>query len=93
MKQMVVKSVVLALIFGVATSKSALAYVDPSVGGMLFQVLAAGFAVLSGVALLFSRQIRVALARARRSLRHALASSSESDAQAEAHSQAADNQE
>ena len=48
-----------------------MAYIDPSTGGMLFQVLAAGFAVLSGAALIFSRQIRVLLSRVRRSLRGA----------------------
>ncbi len=44
-------------------------YVDPNTGGMVFQILAAGFAVISGLALVFSRQIRTALARARRALR------------------------
>jgi uncharacterized iron-regulated membrane protein len=41
-------------------------YIDPNTGGLLFQALAAAFAVLSGFVLLFSRQIRAALARARR---------------------------
>jgi hypothetical protein len=36
---------------------------------MLFQLLAAGFAALSGLVLIFSRQIRAAVARARRYLR------------------------
>jgi hypothetical protein len=36
---------------------------------MLFQALAASFAVLTGAALIFSRQIRAGLARARRSFR------------------------
>ncbi len=44
-------------------------YIDPNTGGMVFQLLAAGFAVVSGLLLVFSRQIRSALARARRSLR------------------------
>jgi hypothetical protein len=44
-------------------------YIDPNTGGMLFQVLATSFAVLSGVALLFSRQIRAAFARTKRFLR------------------------
>jgi hypothetical protein len=46
-----------------------MAYIDPSTGGVLFQFLAAGFAVLSGVVLVFSRQIRAALARIGRFLR------------------------
>jgi hypothetical protein len=44
-------------------------YIDPNTGGILFQVLATSFAVLSGAALLFSRQIRAAFARAMRFLR------------------------
>ena len=45
------------------------AYIDPNTGGMLFQVLAAALAALSALALIFSRHIRVFLARLRRSLR------------------------
>jgi hypothetical protein len=44
-------------------------YIDPNTGGMLFQALAASFAVVSGLVLLFSRQIRAGFARARRRLR------------------------
>ena len=44
-------------------------YIDPNTGGMLFQVLAAGFAALSGFVLIFSRQIRRFWARLRRRLR------------------------
>jgi hypothetical protein len=50
-------------------AQPALAYIDPNTGGILFQALAASFAVLSGLALLFSRQIRAGFARARRFLR------------------------
>ena len=46
-----------------------MAYIDPNTGGMLFQALAASFAVISGLVLLFSRQIRAGFARARRHLR------------------------
>ncbi len=46
-----------------------LAYIDPNAGGMLFQALAAGFALVSGIALVFSRQIRAASARLRRRAR------------------------
>ena len=69
MRQIVLKSVILALLMAFATAGPALAYIDPSVGGMLFQVLAMAFAVLSGILLLFSRQIRMGIARARRALR------------------------
>jgi hypothetical protein len=44
-------------------------YIDPNTGGMLFQILAAGFALLSGVVLIFARQIRMAFSRLKRALR------------------------
>ncbi|MBN1875712.1 MAG: hypothetical protein JXA33_15920 [Anaerolineae bacterium] len=43
-------------------------YFDPNTGGLLFQVLATSFAMLSGIALLFSRQIRAVFGRVRRFL-------------------------
>jgi len=43
-----------------------MAYVDPGTGGMLFQILAALFAVLSGVIFFFSRQIKTMAARVQR---------------------------
>jgi hypothetical protein len=69
MKQIALKSALLALIISLVGAQPALAYIDPNTGGMLFQALAASFAVLTGFALLFSRQIRTLLGRARRSLR------------------------
>lgn len=44
-------------------------YVDPNTGGVLFQALAASLAAISGVLLIFSRQIRQFFARLRRSAR------------------------
>lgn len=44
-------------------------YIDPNTGGMLFQILAAGFALISGFVLLFARQIRAGFARVQRWLR------------------------
>ncbi|GAB4504232.1 MAG: hypothetical protein Fur0043_12250 [Anaerolineales bacterium] len=41
-------------------------YIDPNTGGMLFQVLAVAFAAVSGMFLVFSRQIRTAMGRLRR---------------------------
>ena len=41
-------------------------YIDPNTGGVLFQALAAAFAVLSGVLLIFSSKIRAGIARLRR---------------------------
>lgn len=46
-----------------------LAYIDPSTGGMLFQILAVIFATFSGVVFFFSRQIKAGFARLRRKLR------------------------
>lgn len=48
-----------------------LAYVDPSSGGLLFQILAAGFVAISGMVLFFSSQIRMMFARFQRWLRRA----------------------
>ena len=47
-------------------------YIDPNTGGLLFQILAASFALLSGLALAFSRQIRLAFAKFRRFLRESI---------------------
>ena len=46
-----------------------MAYIDPNTGGMIVQVVATSVAVLSGVALVFARQIRMFFARLMRSLR------------------------
>lgn len=42
-------------------------YVDPNTGGMLFQLLAASFVLISGFILVFSGKIRMFFARLRRS--------------------------
>jgi hypothetical protein len=83
MKKVLLRSMILVLIVSLTAAQSALAYIDPNTGGMLFQVLAAGFAVFSGIILIFSRQIRSALGRAKRSLR------SPSNPAAEQHTEAA----
>ena len=44
-------------------------YIDPNTGGILFQALAAGLVVISGVLLFFSGRIRQAFARMRRAMR------------------------
>lgn len=44
-------------------------YIDPNFGGMLFQVLAVVFGVLSGVVLMFAGKIKMGIAKFRRSLR------------------------
>jgi hypothetical protein len=63
------KSILMVFILSLVSVQPVLAYIDPNTGGMLFQALAASFAVLTGMALLFSRQIRAGFARARRHLR------------------------
>jgi hypothetical protein len=72
MRRIIVKSVLLALIISLVAVRPALAYIDPNTGGLLFQVLATALALFSGVALIFSRQIRMALARVGRFLRSLL---------------------
>jgi hypothetical protein len=42
------------------------AYIDPSTGGMLFQILAVFFAFFSGILFFFSRQIKSGFARLKR---------------------------
>jgi hypothetical protein len=42
------------------------AYIDPSTGGLLFQILAMALAAISGVIFFFSRWIKMAVARVRR---------------------------
>lgn len=64
----ILKSILLALIAVLVSVRPALAYIDPNTGGLLFQILAASFAVISGALLIFSRQIRMAVARLRRLL-------------------------
>jgi hypothetical protein len=44
-------------------------YIDPNTGGMLFQILATALAAISGVLLIFSRQIRQGIAKMRRGSR------------------------
>lgn len=41
-------------------------YIDPSTGGLLFQVLAIAFTAVSGVILLFSNRIKMFFSRLRR---------------------------
>lgn len=52
-------------------------YIDPSSGGMLFQILAIAFGLLSGAVLFFSGRIRMAFARFARYLRERQGKSSE----------------
>lgn len=44
-------------------------YIDPGSGGMLFQILAVAFGVISGTVLMFSSRIKMGIAKWRRSMR------------------------
>lgn len=44
-------------------------YIDPGSGGMLFQILAVTFGVISGTVLMFSGKIKMMFAKWRRSMR------------------------
>ena len=44
-------------------------YIDPNTGGVLFQALAAALIAISGVLLVFSKNIRAGIAKLRRRLR------------------------
>jgi hypothetical protein len=57
------------LLLSLIDPQAPLAYIDPNTGGMLFQMLAILFAAFSGILFFFSRQIKTAFARLRRSLR------------------------
>jgi hypothetical protein len=69
MRRISVKSSVLAVVVILAGAQPALAYIDPSTGGMLFQVLAAVFAFFTGFVLLFSARLRMIFARLTRFVR------------------------
>jgi hypothetical protein len=65
-----------ALSLGISTSSSMLslslviaAYIDPNTGGMLFQILAVLFGVISGALLLFSGKIKGIYYQIRRRIR------------------------
>lgn len=45
------------------------AYIDPNSGGLLFQILAAIFVIISSLFLFFSSQIKMGFARLKRVLR------------------------
>jgi predicted permease len=44
-------------------------YIDPNTGGLIFQVLAILFGVISGVILIFSSKIKMGISKLRRIIR------------------------
>lgn len=54
-------------------------YIDPSSGGMLFQVLLVIFGLFSGTILIFSSKIKMGIARLRRLMRREEESQDEVD--------------
>lgn len=44
-------------------------YIDPSSGGLIFQILVLVFGVISGVVLIFSSKIKMGISRLKRALR------------------------
>jgi hypothetical protein len=56
-----------------------MAYIDPNTGGMLFQMLAMAFALLSGFVLIFARQIRSGFARFKRYIRQSFGNDTETE--------------
>mgnify|MGYP001827952502 FL=1 len=67
--------IVISLVLG---WRIALAYIDPNSGGMLFQLLAVLFGLLSGLLFFFSGHIKLLVARFRRSMRGGLSSDHDS---------------
>ena len=71
-RNIIVKSVLLALIASVAIAQPALAYIDPNTGGQLFQLLVVIFTFFSAIFLFFSSYFKMAFARGKRFVRDML---------------------
>jgi hypothetical protein len=70
MTNKLVKSLIFTLVLCLVVVKNAFAaYIDPNTGGMLFQILAVLFGVISGIFLLFSGQVKRLFFRAVRYFR------------------------
>lgn len=63
------KGLIKTLLLVTTLRRLATRYIDPNTGGMLFQMLAVLFGLLTGALLFFSSRIRMAIARVRRFIR------------------------
>jgi len=70
MKQKIIKSFLFTVVIALISFRQGhAAYIDPNTGGMVFQMLAVLFGVISGLILLFSSRIKAAYYRVRRTFR------------------------
>jgi hypothetical protein len=53
-------------LLGSLARRLAFGYVDPNIGGMVFQILAVAFGLITGLLLFFSARIKLMVARIRR---------------------------
>jgi hypothetical protein len=64
-----IKDVLIVAVAGWFGLRSVFGYIDPSSGGMLFQILAVAFGLISGLILFFSSRIKMGIARLMRKVR------------------------
>lgn len=54
-------------------------YIDPNSGGLIFQILAVMFGVISGAVLIFSSRIKMGISKIQRAIREKMEKSDNSD--------------
>jgi hypothetical protein len=64
-----IQKVMVITVAGFLGLRSIFGYIDPSSGGMLFQILAVAFGLISGLLLFFSSRIKMGIARLMRRIR------------------------
>ena len=71
MFERLIRASIFVLVISVLTTRSAWAgqYIDPNTGGMLFQMLAVAFGIMSGLLLVFYGRIKMWIARIGRYVR------------------------
>ena len=63
-------SLVILVVCLINVRSASAAYIDPNTGGMVFQLLAVLFGVISGLILVFSSRIKMLFFRVMRKVRH-----------------------